>query len=192
MNSSPPSHQTLAGDEEQQDGLQGAQRGEDLQHLLAQVRVVGDGSQDRQEEHLQQEPISIRSTGKKESGAIGMPAKPRHAIGDCLRGVRRQRRHVRSQEYRADGGAEGRVGPVVHGPPEDLPLVVHWKRCLSHLPSVGHGLYLLTPPERAVAVSAACSEHAACPVRGVWPRSNAGPTGPDLVLDLQGMLSHIM
>ena len=112
----------IALDEVHREGGQGAQGGEEAQHLLAQVRVVGDGAQHRQEEDLQQH---------RGRDAVGHEGVRRHGDAQEAHGVRAgrlgrgpgQAGHVGPDEDRHHRGTEGRVGPVVHGPAADLPRV---------------------------------------------------------------------
>ena len=73
MKSSPPSHQHRLGDEEHQDGGDRPDGGKQLHHLLAAVRIIGDGAQDGQEKDLQDRPKEKCSTGRMNPGRWECP-----------------------------------------------------------------------------------------------------------------------
>ncbi len=123
MNSTPPSHHSEPETTNNRIVIKAPMVANICEHALAHVRIVGDRSQDGEEEDLEHNGNrdTIREERVRRDRKRPDPSQTVW-VGFCR--VGRQGRQVGTEEHGADRGAEGRIGPVVHGPAKDFSFVV--------------------------------------------------------------------
>ena len=112
----------IVADEEEQAGGRAARVAEERHQPLLQVRVIGDRAEDRQEEDLQEHR---KADAERKERFRRHEKRPSIEDDAVLADVRpRERRQVRAGHHGEDRRLKSGVGPVVHGPAENLAAIV--------------------------------------------------------------------